>query len=75
MGGLATARKLRELGSLAQVVIMSGHFDGVSSAVVSPTDGLWRIGKPFTQGELVQVLAGGTEDGPEEGSPPKVHGV
>jgi len=57
MGGLATAQKLRELGSMAQVVIMSGHFDGVSSAVVPEDDGLWRIAKPFTKDELVEVLS------------------
>lgn len=57
MGGVATAKKLRELGSMAQVVLMSGHYYGVSSAFVSEADGLWRIAKPFTKGELVQVLS------------------
>jgi FixJ family two-component response regulator len=56
MGGIATAEKLRELGSLAQIIIMSGHFDGVTTAVASELDGLWRLAKPFTKEELDQVL-------------------
>jgi len=59
MGGLATAQKLRELGSSGQIVIMSGHFDAVPTAFAAGEDSLWRIAKPFTQEELVQVLGSG----------------
>jgi len=41
---------------LAQIIIMSGHFDGVTTAVASELDGLWRLAKPFTKEELDQVL-------------------
>ena len=57
LGGLATAQMLRELGCKAKIIIMSGHFDAMP--VKGPGgDGLWRLAKPFTKEELVQVLGG-----------------
>jgi len=56
MGGLATAQRLRELGSMAQIIIMSGNFETAGEQSTIEADGLWRLPKPFTTGELDVVL-------------------
>ena len=57
LGGLATAQKLRELGALGSIVIMSGYFESVPGIVIAEADGIWRLAKPFTSAELWQILA------------------
>jgi len=56
MGGMEAAHRLRQGGTKAPVILMSGNFDSDSQVVQAGDDGLWRLAKPFTTEELSRVL-------------------
>jgi CheY-like chemotaxis protein len=63
MGGLETAKQLRDRGCRARIILMSGYFSAGDTDGTPDPD---RLPKPFTSADLGQVL----KKGPAGPQPP-----